>query len=233
MTITLKLKTLLILAWLGLGFPALAQVQVIYNNSANDLHTRFNPGTAEVGNQIQLDGTSRFLTTFSFEYWGVNSANPTSFGSPIEARIRFYQNDGALFNGYASPGTSLYDSGWFSVPSPTERNTFVFTAGSDFSIYGLPIPADEMTWTVQFQGMGLTDSVGVDIYSPPLSGQGQNYNDYWQNIGTGWSLQTNSLSPTIFGAYMEATIPEPSVATLSILGGLGLLALARRLRRNG
>jgi hypothetical protein len=227
----LRMKVLLILGVLGLAFPLAAQVQVIYNNSTNDLHTRFDPGTSEVGNQIILAGTDRFLTTFSFEYWGLNSASSTSFSAPIEARVRFYENNGPSFNGYAAPGTSFYDSDWFSIDSPTARNTLVFTAGADFSSYGLLIPTDEMTWTVQFEGMGPTDSLGVDIYSPPVVGQGQNYNDYWQNAGAGWTLETNSLTPTGFGAYMEATVPEPSTLTLSVLGGLCVLTLARRFRR--
>jgi hypothetical protein len=226
----LKAKVLLLLGVLGVAVAAPAQVQVIYNNSTNDLHARFNPGTFEVGNEITLAGTSRNLTTFSFEYWGINTASATSFSSPIEARLRFYENNGTPFNGYATPGTSFYDSGWFSVPTPTERSTFIFTAGMDFSSYGLLIPTNDMTWTIQFQGMGQTDSVGVDLFSPPVVGQGQNFNDYWQNGAGGWTLLTNSVSPTGFGAYMEATIPEPSTVTLSIIGGLCILTLARRFR---
>jgi hypothetical protein len=87
-----------------------------------------------------------------------------------------------------------------------------------------------MTWSVKFTGLGLDDSVGVDIYSPPVVGT--DYPDYWQNDGTGWTLLTNSV-PMDFGArfYAESTVPEPSTVTLSILGGLGILTLARRLRR--
>ena len=224
----IRLKVLLILGMLGMGLPLPAQVQVIYNNSTNDLHTRFSPGTSEVGNEIMLAGTDRFLTTFSFEYWGINTANRTSFSSPIEARLQFYENNGTPFNGYPTPGTSFYDSGWFSVPTPTERSTFIFTAGMDFSSHGLLIPTDDMTWTIQFQGMGQTDSVGVDLYSPPVVGQGMNFDDYWQLGAEGWTLLTNSVSPMGFGAYMEANIPEPSTLTLSIIGGLCLLTLARR-----
>jgi hypothetical protein len=85
-----------------------------------------------------------------------------------------------------------------------------------------------MTWSVQFQGMGATDTVGVDIYSAPVVGQ--DYPDYWQNNG-GWTLLTNTVRPMDFAARMEATVPEPSTLTLSILGGLSLLVLTRRLRR--
>jgi hypothetical protein len=125
----------------------------------------------------------------------------------------------------------FYDSGPFSVASPTGRSTFVFTAGSDLPSGGLFIPTSDMTWSVQFQGMALTDSVGVDIYSLPVVGG--DYPDYWGNNG-GWMLLTNVV-PMDFAAKMDAnaTIPEPSALVLSVFSGLGLLGLARRVRRIG
>ena len=225
----LKLNVFLIASVVGMLLAGSLQAAVIYANSTNDLVTRLNPGTTEVGDQIKLAGTERMLTSFSFEFWGTNTASPTSFAGTIQARVRFYENNGAPFNGYLAPGTNFFDSGWFSVLSPTERSTFIFTAGSDFPSWGLFIPADEMTWSVEFSGMGGTDSVGVDLYSPPTVGQ--NYDDYWSYSGSSWTLQTNSVATMSFGAYMEAVVPEPSTVTLSIMGGLGMLLLTRRLRR--
>src|ERR1039457_3610696 len=100
----------------SLTLPLVAQTTV-YNNSTNDLLLQFNPGTSQIGNEIILGGTQRYLTDFSFEYWG-SSSNPNSFAGAIQARVEFYMNNGPLFNTYASPGTSFYDSGWFSVPAP-------------------------------------------------------------------------------------------------------------------
>jgi hypothetical protein len=209
----------------------------IYNNSTNDLSIRFNPGTTEIGNEIILTpGPARYLTDFSFEYWALSS-NPNSFAGQIQARLEFYQNNGPLFNGYATPGTSFYDSGWFTVPAPTPRSTFRFSvAGGDFNSAPLLMPVvSNMTWTVQFQGMGLGDSVGVDLYGPPTVGE--TYGDFWQKIGTSWSLMNNSLTPPYasFAADMiavtAAEVPEPSTLALSIFGGLGLLIVARRVGR--
>src|SRR5438445_11555785 len=90
----------------------------IYNNSTNDLLTRFNPGTLEVGDEIILASSARYLTNFSFEFWGTNTANPSAFSGSVTATVRFYLNDGTLFNGYAAPGTLLYTSGPFSITSP-------------------------------------------------------------------------------------------------------------------
>ena len=147
--------------------------------------------------------------------------------------MRFYENNGDPFNSYLGPGTNFFDSGLFDVKKPTARSTFIFSAGSapgsDFPSWGLFIPADEMTWSVEFSGMGGTDSVGVDLYSPPVVGQ--NYDDYWAFSGAAWTLQTNSVATMSFGAYMEAVVPEPSTVTLAIIGGLGVLTLAHRLRR--
>jgi hypothetical protein len=227
--------------WAGSGVPLSAQT-VIFNNTTHDLITRFNPGATEVGNEILLPAspsTPWHLTEFSFEFWGTNTASPgnASFAGAVTAELRFYVNNGALVNGYASPGvTPFYDSGPLSLASigvsPTSRSTLLFTStgpAADFQSSGLPIPSSDITWTIQFAGMGATDSVGVDLYYPATVGQ--TYGDYWAYNGTSWSLETNSLVPlSSFGASMTA-VPEPSTLSLSLLGGAGILALARRLRR--
>jgi len=220
--------------WTGVGMSLPAQT-LIYDNTENDLLTRFNTGTYEVGNEILLAGTARYLTYFSFEYWGLNAGSATapSFSQPITATLTFYEMNGAPVSDYPSPGTSLFSES-FSVPSPTSRSTFVFTAGSDFDAGGLFIPTSDMTWSVQFSGMGVSDTVGVDIYAPPTVGSA--YGDYWQNDGTAispsWVLLTNSV-PMDFAAEMYANenVPEPSMLALSLAGGLGILTLVRRLRR--
>jgi hypothetical protein len=218
-----------IIGLMGIAMPFQLRAAMIFGNSTHDLVTRFNPGLLEVGDEIILAGTERYLTSFSFEFWGANLDHPTTFAGAVEARVRFYQNNGSEFNGYATPGTTFFDSLWFPVSSPTDRSTFVFTEGADFDAGGLYIPVDTMTWSVQFRGMDGTDSVGVDIFSPP--DVGADYPDYWQNDG-GWSLLTNSV-PMDFAAqmYANSVVPEPSSAVLSLLGGLGILGFARRLRR--
>ncbi len=45
---------------------------VVYDNSVNDLVTRFDSGTNEVGNEIILAGTERYLEGFSYEFWSTN-----------------------------------------------------------------------------------------------------------------------------------------------------------------
>ncbi len=207
----------------------------IYDNSVNDLVTRFNPGTAEIGDQIQLAGTERYLTQFDFEYYGENTVTPLAFAGPVQARVRFYENNGALVSGYASPGTAFFDSGWFGGFGTTPRSTLVFTAGSDFAAAGLFIPTSTITWSVQFAGMVGTDSVGVDIYNPPVTGSSvpaAGMQDFWQDSGSGWQLLTNTV-PMNFGARFFATadpVPEPSAVPLTAFGSCLAWLISRRSR---
>src|SRR5436309_13214284 len=112
-----------------LSFTLSLSAATIYDNSVNDPKIRFQPGTLEVGDEILLAGTERYLTRFDFEYWGTNTASPgnLSFAGSVQARVRFYKNDGPLFNGYPTPGTMFYDSGVFGGFGPTPRSTLVFT----------------------------------------------------------------------------------------------------------
>lgn len=212
----MALKKLSVLSLLGFLAAALLTTQasaaLIYNNSGNDLLTRINPGTKEIGDEITFSGPERFVTQFDFEWYGTNTANQFVFagGAGVQARVKFYLNDGPAFNTYLTPGTTLFDSGWFGgFIGPTPRSTFVFLAGLDFPTGGLYIPANSITWSVQFQGMGVTDQIGLDVYDPPLVGSSQP--DYWQNDGTGWTLLNLPGGPNVnFAARFTAVIPEPS-----------------------
>ena len=218
-------KTIFLLAvgalWMGIGAPLRATI--IFNNSANDETNRFDPGTTEVGDEIILQGPERYLTNFSFEFWGTNSisssSNSTSFNGSVSARVRFYQNNGPLFNGYRTPGTNFYDSDWFPILHPTPRSTENFSIkDGDFPGTGLFLPVtSNMTWSVQFRGMNTGDTVGVDLYTPPVVGK--DYPDYWLNAGGSWQLMTNNSGVHIdFGAVMQARALGQPYLTNSVLG---------------
>src|SRR5438445_8216070 len=70
------------------------RAETIYDNSINDLASRFNPGLLEVGDEVVLAGTGRNVTQFDFEYWGTNSASGVSFAGAVEVRTRFYVKNG-------------------------------------------------------------------------------------------------------------------------------------------
>ena len=208
-------------------FSMSVSAATIYDNSVNDLQFRFNPGTNEVGDEILLSGgPGQLLVNFSFEFYGTNNSGGGPFAGNVKAQVRFYENNGPLFNGFPTPGpTPFYDSGPFAVPTTDAlgRNTFVFTAGADFPNGGLFLPATDMTWSVQFSGMAGTDEAGVDIYDPVVAGS--NFPDYWEHDAGGWTLRTNVVNMN-FAAKFET--PEPSSVALVILGGLGLLFASRR-----
>ena len=219
------MKKLFVLGLLctALTLPALADI--IFDNSANDLATRFEPGLLEVGDQIFLSGTARYLTNFSFEYWGTNTDSPANlfFSGNLEARVRFYLNDGPLFNGSHTPATVFYDSDWFAVPGPTPRNTLVFVTGWDFPNGGLYIPSSDITWSVQFRGMGPTDRVGVDLYAPAVAGG--EFSDYWENSAGMWTLKTNSVAVDFaakMSATFQATVGNPPLQ-ISTVGSQAIL----------
>jgi hypothetical protein len=221
----------LVLSTLCAGLALPAGADIIFNNTTTSLGRHFDPGTLQVGDEILLAGTARYLSTFSFEYWGTSST-PGAFAGSVNARIRFYVNDGALQNGYPAPDTiPFYDSGWLSnLLTPTTASTVVFTAGTDFPGTGLAIPASDITWSIQFRGLGQGDALGLNLYSPPTVGS--DYPDYWQDDG-GWLLMTNIVSMD-FGAKFEASVtvvPEPSVVGLLLFGGMTIVAVMNRRRQ--
>jgi hypothetical protein len=241
----LKRNVCLSIGVLWFSMAVSLSAETIYDNSVNDLQVRFTlptsgSSTYEVGDEITLAGTSRYVSYFDFEYWA--SATAASFAGDVQARVRFYENNGTPYHGYNTPNaTPFWDSGWFSnaggtIFHPTDsypfRDTIYFTTGVDFPT-GLLLPSSDMTWTVQFQGLGAGDVVGLDLYNPPDIGQAVgDFGDYWQNDGVGnWTLLTNSAGIMNFGATMQAT-PEPSSLALSLLGGVSLLIAMRRFRRN-
>ncbi|MCL4178173.1 MAG: PEP-CTERM sorting domain-containing protein [Verrucomicrobia bacterium] len=210
---------------LALSSQFTVAAEIVYENASNDLNTNLDPGTREVGDEIILDGTARWLSEFTFEYWGTNTLSDTEFAGTVEARIRFYLNDGPplpSIDDVLTPGTLLYDSGSFQV-DPTPRATLVFT---DFNLGNVPLTQplpDSFTWSVQFSGLGLTDTAGVTIYSPPTIGN--NFDDYWVNDGVNWLLETNLVNMDFAARF--AAVPEPSTLLLGLLG----LAVVSGVRR--
>ncbi len=187
-----------------------AATSVVYDNSQNDLLTRFDPGLLEVGDEIIVSGPAEHVGRFSFEFWGTGTNNG-EFSGEVEARLRFYANDGPTVSGSPSPGTVLFDSGPFPIPA-TERSLAVF---EDFQIDAVvplnaPLP-NSFTWTVELSGLAAGDNAGLDIFSPPAVGS--NSPEYWERDGVGWALKTNTGTMN-FAARLEALSRGVTVTVL-------------------
>jgi len=240
-TIPKKAPALLLASVLLMG--ASASAEIIYSNTNSDSNLRFGP-TTQFGDEIILAGTARTLTSFSFEYWALNAGTVSPGLSPTAAvQVRFYINDGPLFNTYATPGTKFYDSGPFVIGTfgATDRNTVNYTT-ADFLAAGWNgfIPTNSFTWTVEFSGLDGNDAAGLDVYYPPTVGsspakENNRLDDYWVLRGS-WALETNSVAGVgvdmSFGAQFTA-VPEPSTMVFGVLGGLGLLVFGRRFIKAG
>ena len=189
-------------------------VTKIYDNSVNNLFTHFDPGVLEVGDEIHLAGPERYLQQFGFEYFWENSQPGSPRTSPVKVRLRFYANDGPPFNGYATPGMLLYDSGYSDLPS-YEREVLVYEL-QDLYVSALvplagPLP-DDFTWSVQFTGLGPDDHVGVDLFSPPVVGG--SFADYWERQANGsWVLKNHQWVEINFASQAWA-----SCVTVTVLG---------------
>jgi hypothetical protein len=141
---------------------------------------RFNPFNFEVGNEIILANpgwVGVFITNFSFEYWG--TASGPTFAGPVQVDVKFYLNDGPSFNGYSISGRLLWESGLSSINPTAMNNTLVYSGpvssgGNGTGPFGVWVPANSFTWTVQFVGQTGADQAGVTLYFPPNVG-----NDYY------------------------------------------------------
>ncbi|MHB8523617.1 MAG: hypothetical protein ACYDH9_23075 [Limisphaerales bacterium] len=225
MTTTKLCSSKLIVALLGtaaLTLSAVAQTPtIVYNNSTTATGSTpfFAPGT-EYGDQINLAGTSRFVTEFKFQYY-------LAAGSGT-AELRAYDmtGSGASLGIPSTPGNLLYDSTAFPISAGANGYNIVDINGANFNA-----PANgSFTWTVSFTGTG-TNHVGLLLYNPPTVGT--SLNDFWVRNSDGtWSIQNfGSTGPVAnFGAQVIA-VPEPTVLQFGMVSGLvgfGMLLFRRR-----
>jgi hypothetical protein len=227
------LKTLIVVgasATLSMG-SVQAQVTV-YSSVDYNGHAMGMTNGLEIGNQITVDNAS--LSTFAIQYEAT-----TSLSTSVGFDVRFYQNTGAPFNGYATPSGLFYDSGWIyntlgnfptlPIGNTINFDTTDFAAGSQngWSFFNFPVSGSftfSITWT----------NITPNEIEMPLANNvpGQSTGFYWVNTDGSWSLnsQPNNDPNGNFIVDFTGTVPEPSTFGLAALGGALFLGI-QKLRR--
>ncbi len=202
-----------------------AQAQFVYND-----YSQYNSDTfaitngQEIGNEITVAPGSFFsLTSFSIEYY-----SPTTLSSTVAMDVRFYLNDGVPTNGFPTPDSLIFDSGWYNdpgnggLPGIESGNGYhiVTFASPDFSSGVVPLtsllPGNftfSITWT------NLNDANQIEM---PLATTtpGISYGDYWLVNNSGqWALMFNRATDGNLLVDIEAqnTTP-PGISSVSYDG---------------
>lgn len=192
-----------ILCLLLLSSVATWASEIVFENMTG-VTTNYYMFGRQYGDDINLTGSGRVVTQFSFLYYG---NVPTNLVSPGEWRIRFYKNDGALENPAVAtsqkPNTLLWDSGTYPV-LPGYRKTTL-------EVPRITVP-DRFTWTVEFYNLPQDSSAGAGLVlaNPPtigavLPGKSStvigSYTDFWMleeaDIPDSWTLQIFSTNPNV------------------------------------
>lgn len=207
---------------------AVIEDTLLYSNTVNPTGDVFTFGNGlEVGDQINLSAAGNALgyqvKSFSFETFGEN------VGGSATGTVRFYSAD-------SQTGTNI---------NQLELLTAAFAIGDGFQTHTVNIPADgsgnffqvgdngTFFWTVEFGGVDGAGSLGLTISNPPTVGT--SFNDYVEfsspgQIASASFKQFTSGDPANFTAVVngDLTVPEPTVLSLGLVGGLAFLRMRRR-----
>jgi hypothetical protein len=221
------------LTCLALGTTA-AFSDTFYDNSAVDNGrslTLPNSTSIWTGDEIIFgfwDGPIA-VTNLSFQFRLQN----TELAETYSMRARISANDGPQVNGYASPGTILWNSGWFNIGPTSPSATAVWDQQSIEETLGnqpLCIWTENVTLSIQFSSTDTGAIAAVDLFGPQAIGASGT--DFWYYNGTSWEVLRFDEYAVDFGMKIEGTtiVPEPSSLALFGIGGLALWARSRRVK---
>jgi len=229
-------KLVCIGATVMLGLNAFGDA-TIYNSFPNYNGNAFSLANGqEIGNEISLNTNIWDLNSFTLQYYSPD----LTLSSSVGVDVRFYLNDGALTNGFASPGTKFFDSGWFynagggGMPANGYQNVYYtntdFYGGSLVNMtVGSHLPTD-FTFTVSFTNLDLSNVVELPLANSPTGQPATSYGDYWRNDNGQWALVTNSV-PANLTVQFTGSVPEPSIFCLGAIGSALLLGVQRLRKR--
>lgn len=192
-----------------LAAATMSFADVVYDNSTlRSNPQRFGDSDFEFGEEIVLAGNGTYtVTNFQYEFFGFG---PDFTNGNVMVKLRFYENNGAS----GTPGTLLYDSGFYPIPATGPAGNVLEYAGLN------TVVPKNFTWTVEFVGLSIQSGVGLqsaglDLYSFPTVGQ--TYDDYWERSGPDatWVLRSpNPGQPPInFGCRVAGTYVGPPAIT--------------------
>ncbi len=175
--------------------------EIVFENMAG-ITTNYYMFGRQYGDDINLAGTGRIVTQFSFLYFANLPTNEVSTGL---WRIRFYKNDGDLqyptVPNTQKPNTLLWDSGTYPVLQGYQKSTL--------EVPNVTVP-DRFTWTVEFYNLPQDpdNGAGLVLAYPPTIGAALpaknttiigSYTDFWMleeaDILDSWALQIFSSNP--------------------------------------
>jgi hypothetical protein len=194
------LVSLLLLVVLAVcGHRVHAQVPEIVFDNTRGITTNYYLIGSQHGDDINLAGTSRVVTHFSFMYFG-NVLSPSGGW-----KIRFYRNDGdreyPTIANTQKPKTLLWESATYPVLPGLQPTTL--------DVPRVTVP-DRFTWTVEFMDLAQDsgNGAGLIIAHPPtigalLPGKTRNfigsYADFWKleeaEVPDSWALNMFSTNP--------------------------------------
>jgi protein with PEP-CTERM/exosortase system signal len=209
-TFTLKFSGLA--TSLLIGFNAFGDT--VFYDSYTTSYTPLAVGNnQQIGNEITA-GYNATLTGFSFEYY---TPSGQSQSSGVTVDLEIYANNGPLVNGYSSPGTLLYNSGFTSLPTPEAAGVDLNYTVADFGL-NFVLPKD-FTFTLTFQGLNSANVIDLLGGAPPTGYPGSTTPDYWYNTNSpaSWQLLTLGASKSDIGAEFIVKAPDAS-ATAGLLG---------------
>lgn len=212
------------------GFGQFTDI-TLYSNVSNSSGAVYNVDNGvEVGDQIGLDAQGKALgyniKGFSFETFG--SGLGAAGSSDAKAQLRFYSAG-------SSAGTDVQS---------LELITAAFEVADGYQTHSIAIPEDggsnyavgaegSFFWTVEFSNIPGGASAGLTLSDPPTVGS--SFNDYLENanpgnVNTVEFKQFTDGSAANFSAVAlgDLTVPEPTVLSLGVVGGLAFLRMRRR-----
>ncbi len=146
-------------------------IEVIYDNTQTVLGGGPSE-SSEYGDQVDLEGTARTLTSLTFFYYA--DFEPDAHQA---MKVRLYRNETPYDNFRNAPTTVLYESGYMPMlPGYNARSV---------SNLNVKLPPDTVTFTVEFKGLKTNEMASLVLCNPPSIGS--SFNEFWHRTERGWS----------------------------------------------